>query len=325
MINPAQGGTQSAEEGESTGESTTLMSLQNPGLTVAAVARRLGIAPATLRTWDRRYGLGPTEHCQGAHRRYSAKDVALLEQVRRLINSGVAPGEAARAARAAGAGQPPSPPPAQLAVAPASLGAEKASRRGLARAANAFDTGACRLIITDSIEKRGVVWTWESLLTPLLIEVGASWAASGQGVEVEHLLTQVIESCFGAVEARLRTPINVRPVLLASAPDELHSLTLAALAGALAERQIEVRVLGQRVPTEALVKTAQRSGPIAVFVWSQISDTGDPMPLLALRKIRPAPTVVIGGPGWIGATPTGVERVYDFTEAVSRISRIAGE
>ena len=31
-----------------------------PALAVAAVARRLGVAPATLRTWDRRYGLGPS-------------------------------------------------------------------------------------------------------------------------------------------------------------------------------------------------------------------------------------------------------------------------
>ncbi len=36
-----------------------------PALTVAAVARRLGVAPATLRTWDRRYGLGPSEHTPG--------------------------------------------------------------------------------------------------------------------------------------------------------------------------------------------------------------------------------------------------------------------
>ena len=39
-------------------------------LTVAAVARRLGVAPATLRTWDRRYGLGPSSHEAGEHRRY---------------------------------------------------------------------------------------------------------------------------------------------------------------------------------------------------------------------------------------------------------------
>ena len=56
-----------------------------PGSTVAAVARRLGIAPATLRTWDRRYGLGPTEHNAGSHRRYSPQDVIRLTLMRRLV------------------------------------------------------------------------------------------------------------------------------------------------------------------------------------------------------------------------------------------------
>ncbi|MSZ90543.1 MAG: MerR family transcriptional regulator, partial [Actinobacteria bacterium] len=47
-------------------------------LTVAAVARRIGVAPATLRTWDRRYGLGPTLHEAGSHRRYCPSDLAKL-------------------------------------------------------------------------------------------------------------------------------------------------------------------------------------------------------------------------------------------------------
>ena len=63
-------------------------------LTVAAVARRLGVAPATLRTWDRRYGLGPTRHTAGAHRRYARSDLARLESMRRLVLDGVPPGEA---------------------------------------------------------------------------------------------------------------------------------------------------------------------------------------------------------------------------------------
>jgi MerR family transcriptional regulator, light-induced transcriptional regulator len=68
------------------------------GLAVAVVARRLGVAPATLRTWDRRYGLGPSEHRAGSHRRYTDDDVARLVIMRRLTLDGVAPSDAARAA-----------------------------------------------------------------------------------------------------------------------------------------------------------------------------------------------------------------------------------
>src|SRR4051794_13377699 len=67
-------------------------------LTVAVVARRLGVAPATLRTWARRYDLGPSTHTAGSHRRYTAEDFARLVVMRRLTHEGVAPGEAARVA-----------------------------------------------------------------------------------------------------------------------------------------------------------------------------------------------------------------------------------
>lgn len=50
-----------------------------PTLPVAAVARRVGVAPATLRTWDRRYGLGPSRHTDGKQRRYAPDDLARLE------------------------------------------------------------------------------------------------------------------------------------------------------------------------------------------------------------------------------------------------------
>ena len=60
-------------------------------LTVAAVARRLGVAPATLRTWDRRYGITPTDRTSGGHRRYTPEDVALLDRMRRLVIQGLPP------------------------------------------------------------------------------------------------------------------------------------------------------------------------------------------------------------------------------------------
>ncbi|MBK3637402.1 MerR family DNA-binding transcriptional regulator, partial [Streptomyces sp. MBT97] len=37
------------------------------GLTTGALARRLGVAPTTLRSWDRRYGIGPAVRADGRH------------------------------------------------------------------------------------------------------------------------------------------------------------------------------------------------------------------------------------------------------------------
>jgi MerR family transcriptional regulator, light-induced transcriptional regulator len=82
----AAGSDQSAEPPDATFE---------PTLPVAAVARRLGIAPATLRTWDRRYGIGPSGHTTGRHRRYAPADIARLELMQRALLRGATPAEAA--------------------------------------------------------------------------------------------------------------------------------------------------------------------------------------------------------------------------------------
>ena len=68
------------------------------GFSVGAVAHRLGVAPSTLRTWNRRYGIGARELSPGKHRRYTAEDITRLEHMQKLILRGAAPADAARAA-----------------------------------------------------------------------------------------------------------------------------------------------------------------------------------------------------------------------------------
>src|SRR5580698_9195683 len=72
-----------------------------PDYGIGAMARRLGVAPATLRDWERRYGIGPGGRTAGGHRRYRPDDIARIEYMRRLVLDGVPPGEAARVALAA--------------------------------------------------------------------------------------------------------------------------------------------------------------------------------------------------------------------------------
>jgi len=79
------------------------------GFSVGAVARRLGVAPSTLRTWNRRYGIGARELSPGRHRRYTAEDITRLEHMQKLILRGAAPADAARAALTAPVAPGPAP------------------------------------------------------------------------------------------------------------------------------------------------------------------------------------------------------------------------
>ncbi len=142
--------------------------------------------------------------------------------------------------------------------------------RGLARAAMALDAASAVAAVERSLDRVGVIATWEELVSPVLHSVGSHWEATGEGVEVEHLLAESVIEAMHAVMARLRSPVNPRPVLLASAEGEMHSLPLYALAAALAERSVSSRVLGARLPREGLAAAVRRSGPAAVFVWSQV-------------------------------------------------------
>ena len=69
-----------------------------PRYTVGVVADRMGVPIATLRSWNLRYGVGPSGHSPGRHRLYSEADIAVVELMRELIGEGVNPGSAARSA-----------------------------------------------------------------------------------------------------------------------------------------------------------------------------------------------------------------------------------
>ncbi|MFM8515718.1 MAG: MerR family transcriptional regulator [Actinomycetota bacterium] len=309
------------------------------GLTVAAVARRLGVAPATLRTWDRRYGLGPSGHEAGAHRRYTAADLARLEHMRSLVNAGVPLATAAEQALSFQPDPEHLAPVTELRRVTAAAGTVEGRpgggsvvsipggtphARGLARAAQSLDGPACSAIIRETLDQRGVVWTWDHLLVPVMTGVGERWENSGRGVDVEHILSDAVQGELSGRARKLATPVNSRPVILATLERESHTLPLWALAAALAERGVECRMLGPRTPVDVLEQASRRIGAGVVFVWSQLSATEDIEPLAELTRMRPAPRVILGGPGWRGETPTGIERTYDLTGAVARIASLVG-
>ena len=263
-------------------------------LTVAAVARRLGVAPATLRTWDRRYGIGPSEHCAGNHRRYSAGDVIRLTSMVRLIVAGVTPKDAAGKAL-------------ELNLKGTQNKVEKLIQKSedqsdlislLFKSAIKFDQGKIEKLIRKSISEKGVEATWIEVIAPLLNEVGDVWVRTGAGIDIEHFLSEVVRKLLSENLGKISSPKNARPVLLACVENELHSLALLALAAVLAEARIECIFLGARTPQSALNEVITKAAPPAIFLWAQLSENADHKYVKSMPSIRPAPRVLLGGPGW---------------------------
>jgi DNA-binding transcriptional MerR regulator len=286
-------------------------------LTVAAVARRLGVAPATLRTWDRRYGLGPSSHEAGEHRRYCPNDLAKLTMMRRLITSGVAPCDAAIRAKAH-----------EGSATFDNLVAEFEVRDdvvdSLHRASKALDKNFVETLLRKDISENGVIASWTEVIVPLLFLVGDEWAATGTGIEVEHMLSEIIKRLLREGVVEIKDPVNAQPVLLASVGEEVHCLALHALAAALAEKRIETFFLGARTPLEAISGMVKRSAPPAVFLWAQLEQNSDPKFFKDLPVVRPAPRVIIGGPGWDQQECSDVVVAQDLTHACAAIERAVG-
>lgn len=260
-----------------------------PTLTVAAVAGRLGVAPATLRTWDRRYGLGPSEHTAGAHRRYSAADLARLMRMRALTLDGVPPSDAARLARE-GAAQEPAV--RHLSAVP-DLGA---APQGPADGAGVTSLGALRTppradrpatptavidaaLRADAAEVARLLalpagadltrW-WSELVAPARAGIASRTVLARPGDEPDALVVAaalaVLRDRSGRVPAH---PSRRRIALLLAAPGEPRPLSLHVLAGALADAGVDARVVAGPTGRHRLLEITAMTSPSAVVLTSE--------------------------------------------------------
>ncbi|MFD0249922.1 MerR family transcriptional regulator [Streptomyces sp. NPDC127113] len=308
------------------------------GLTTGEVARRLGVAPTTVRSWDRRYGLGPAAHTGGRHRRWTAGDLARLERMCALTATGLPPAEAARLALGETAPDTPPrrtdprpPPPARSRAGTGMrLGDVRQECKGIARSALRLDAAALDKLLEDAIEEHGLVAAWTEVIMPTLQAVGRKWETAGERyVEVEHFLSWHVS---GALRRHAPPVVADRPgatTVLACVPAENHTLPLEVLAAALAERGLPVRMFGGALPVESLVAAVRRTGPAAVGLWAQSRTTAS-RPLAqhvsaiewGVRGARRKPVVLTLGPGWAGQTSPGLPHPPGLSEAVAVVESV---
>nr|WP_203644422.1 MerR family transcriptional regulator [Streptomyces sp. SID14478] len=317
-------------------------------MSTGAVARYLGVAPTTVRSWDQRYGLGPDTHTRGKHRRWTPADIARLEQMSTLTMAGVPPAEAARTVRegtfsaaaregeqpaAALAPRPPMPAPTPTRSRSGTglrLGDVRRECKGLARASLRLDAAAVDDLLAAAIRDYGLITAWQEVIMPTLQAVGRKWETSGEKyVEVEHLLSWHIVGALRRSAPRVPADRQAPTTLLACTPGEVHTLPLETLAAVLLERGLPVRMFGADLSAEALGEAVRRTGPAAVGLWSQARSTSSR--ILAqrvarmewgVRGARRRPLVLTLGPGWVGQTVPGLLRPGGLAEAVAVLEAV---
>lgn len=282
-------------------------------LTVGALSSLTGIPVNTLRTWERRYGLGAQGRSEGGQRLYGPDAVEHLQLVGRGIAQGHRPSHLLAAStdalrRLLGDAPAAREADSQLDSAPEEPPIEgEHAWLGYARQ---LDGPALLAAWNRALALLGMERFLLDEIAPFLAAVGDAWARHALQVYEEHFVSELLTE-FLSHQWRPLADAGTGPrMVLATLPGELHALGLH-LAACLAVREgWRVTFLGRDTPLPELILAAERSGASAVLL--SLSPCADPTraawDLTTLRqRLAPRIRLVVGGAGVPPGLPTGIE------------------
>ena len=196
--------------------------------TVSSVSDELGVSASTLRTWERRYGLGPAQREAGARRRYLPEDVERLRAMIHHVRAGLPAAEAAKRALAERARLPQSGP-------------DNAAQ--LRTVVLADDYERLEEVLESAVASHGLVHTWSRFVEPALKSLrsapGGDPVGSSPAIMLVNAFQRVCRSVYQSRPAR--SLVGGDRVAIIS--DSLHETAAQVIGVALAWYGCDVRML----------------------------------------------------------------------------------
>ena len=183
---------------------------------------------STLRTWERRYGLGPAQREAGARRRYLPEDVERLRAMIHHVRAGLPAAEAAKRALAERARLPQSGP-------------DNAAQ--LRTVVLADDYERLEEVLESVVASHGLVHTWSRFVEPTLKSLRSDPGGEPVGGAPALMLVNAFQRvCRSVYQSRpARSLVGGDRVALIS--DSLHETAAQVIGVALAWYGCDVRVL----------------------------------------------------------------------------------
>lgn len=267
--------------------------------------------PATLRSWEARYGVPASDRTAGGQRRYPVTEIDRVAAMVRLIQAGYRASEAARAVAEVGL-VPRTPPPA-----PAVSGADDlldALVRGDLEALHLLDAMAAGSRIEDVIAE---------IVSPVMHRVGELWADGTIDVAQEHAASALVGAWLGAQTKSVPPPLQPGLVITAAPAGERHELGLVMFGVYLRRQGIRVLHLGADVPVIdlAAVAAARAAEVVCLSVSTNMARDGYVDTVTRLAGLEVPPHICVGGP-WKPAPVPGAEVVTlpdDYAQAAAQV------
>jgi hypothetical protein len=216
---------------------------------IGEVSARTGVGTATLRAWERRYGLLRPVRTQGGHRSYTEEDVARVRAVAAVVAQGKRVSSAAREVLA---------PPADISEA-----AEEARCR-LWAAFDAFDEEATSVALSHATATLSTPAVFDEVFVPTLRRLGAEWRESPRNIAREHFASAHLRAHL--VELLPAETGGGRSCLAFCPEGEQHEIGLLMAVIVLAAGGGPQIFLGARTPVASVVTLLNELQPRLVLV-----------------------------------------------------------
>ncbi|HVU76409.1 MAG TPA: MerR family transcriptional regulator [Gaiellaceae bacterium] len=252
----------------------------SPTLNIAALTRRTGVPPDTIRKWEQRYGVLRPQRTSGGQRRYTESDIARIEWLKARLEEGYRIGEAA----------------ALLGDTSVVAASADELRTAFVDAAADADVSTLDAVVHQTLLVEPIEAAFGDVLAPALVEIGERWARGALTVAQEHLASSMVRSALQRLLADRRGAVRGTAVL-ACAPGEQHEIGLMMFAVLLRADGWEVAYLGPEAPVDDTLALANAIGAAAVCFSAGMATVEDLRRELARRTIPDDLHVVVGGRG----------------------------
>ncbi len=212
---------------------------------IRVAAEMTGTTAPQLRVWEKRYGVPQPRRSDRHYRLYSDSDVRELRRMGQLVSNGLPPSQAAkRVVEERDVDNALSMP---LPVDQAGY-----ARATMMQAIRDFDGETLENQLNLLLRVGPVEHSWNSVIRPLMEEIGQAWFDGNLNPAQEHLASNGVRYTLQTMYRLIEPKAPHGTVILACVDEELHDLPLFGLAVEMATLGWKCMMLGAQVPAYAI-------------------------------------------------------------------------